>query len=324
MELGADARQLLGVLDVGGKAANPASLRGKVGWTEHRFVTACEELCATGTAEWKGRRLARLVGDGISPTKVAVSREATMLLEALPDDGSTVGGLRIRSSLDLDDETFTRAKRELQAAQLVMLGRGRGGTIARAAAPAERRPSAGLVAKESDLYEPFLHWVQAGFADQPGFAHVKKTASPAGWRSGGGKWSRPDVTAIQVIAYEWLPQVTVEISSYEIKKFADAQKLESVYEAAAHGRWAHRVSLVVELDRSSSALPDALLGEIQRFHLGLYVMRAREDGGFGFDIREEIAPPLNGAAELENVNDLIDTFLGRDANLRAEYRRFIS
>lgn len=109
--------------------------------------------------------------------------------------------------------------------------------------------------------------------------------------------------------------------SYEIKRFADAKKLESVYEAAAHGRWAHRASLVVEFDPEAGALPDALLDETRRFRLGLYVVRAREGGGF--DIREQIEPARTEDAEPEDVNDLIATFLGRDAALRAEYRRFV-
>jgi hypothetical protein len=50
-------------------------------------------------------------------------------------------------------------------------------------------------------------------------------------------------------------------------------------------------------------------------------MRAREDGGF--DIREEIEPARTEDAELEEVNELIDTFLGRNAELRTEYRRYI-
>jgi hypothetical protein len=60
-----------------------------------------------------------------------------MLLAALQADGSTVGGLRLRSSLDLDNDTFTQAKQELRTAGLIVLGVGRGGTVARASARAE-------------------------------------------------------------------------------------------------------------------------------------------------------------------------------------------
>jgi len=47
-------------------------------------------------------------------------------------------------------------------------------------------------------------------------------------------WSRPDATAVEVTTHEWLPEITLEVRSYEIKRLADAIKLESVYEAAAH------------------------------------------------------------------------------------------
>ena len=246
-----------------------------------------------------------------------------MMLAALPSDGATIGGLRLRSLLDLDNETYTRARNELDVAGLIVRGRGKGGTIARAEARAESSPAsrARLVGKESDLYEPFLAWIQAELEGRPGFAHAKRTASAKGWASSSGKWSRPDVTAVQVLTYEWLPQVTVEILSYEIKRFADAQKLESVYEAAAHQRWAHRASLVVELDREAGALPDAMLDEIRRFRLGLYVMRRRDDNAF--EIREEIEPARTEDAQPEDVNEMIDTFLGRDTDLRNEYRRWI-
>ena len=178
-----------------------------------------------------------------------------------------------------------------------------------------------MVAKESDLYEPFADWLQADLAVQAGFASAKITGSARGWKQSTGKWSRPDVTAVEVTTHEWLPEITLEVRSYEIKRFADAIKLESVYEAAAHGRWAHRVSLVVELDPAGGALSEALMDEIRRFRLGLYVMRRREDDTF--DIREEIEPARTDDASPEAVNDLINTFLGRDVELRNEYRRWI-
>ena len=74
----------------------------------------------------KGKRVFRVASAG------DVSAEAEKVLAALPLDGSSVGGLRLRSSLDLDNDTYTRVKRELQTAGLISLGRGRGGTVARA------------------------------------------------------------------------------------------------------------------------------------------------------------------------------------------------
>jgi hypothetical protein len=222
------AQELLEVLPDGDRAANPATLLRKLGWTEGELRAAADELCSTGLAELRGKRLSRVV------SATGVSHEAEMVLAALPGDGSSIGGLRLRSMLDLDNDTYTRARNELTAAGLIVRGRGKGGTLARATARGESSAASKsrLVGKESDLYDPFLAWLQAELDGQPGFAHAKRTASAKGWSSGTGKWSRPDVTAVQVITYEWLPQVTVEVLSYEIKRFADAQKLESVYEAA--------------------------------------------------------------------------------------------
>jgi hypothetical protein len=64
-----------------------------------------------------------------------------------------------------------------------------------------------------------------------------------------------------------------------------------------------------------------ILDEIRRFRLGLYTMRERDEGTF--DIREEIEPPRTDDAEPEDVNALIDTFLGSDTELRNEYRRWM-
>lgn len=314
MALSEAAEALLDQLEAN-RAANPATLRKRLGWSEEQFEAQAAELCRTGLAEQRGKRLARIGPDA------TVSPAAETLLAALPADGSTVGGLRLRSSLDLDNETFTNAKKELREAGLIEVGPGYGGTVARAKAETDLAPHSRLsrlVAKESDLYDPFLDWLRAALADQPGFAHAKKMATPKGWKAKSGKWTRPDLVAVQVVAYEWLPDRKVELFSYEVKRFPDAQKLESVYEAAAHGRWAHRASLVVELDPEAAALPDAVLAEIRRFRLGLYVMRARDGGGF--DIREEIEPPRTEDAAAEDVNELIGTFLGSDERVRNDYR----
>ncbi len=80
-----------------------------------------------------------------------------------------------------------------------------------------------------------------------------------------GRWTQPDVCQLTVTNFEWVPGATVELSSFELKRRADVRKLESVYEAAAHGRFAHRANLVLEVDGSPEIVKDA-----ERFGLGLY------------------------------------------------------
>jgi hypothetical protein len=81
-----------------------------------------------------------------------------------------------------------------------------------------------------------------------------------------------------VSRYEWLPDIAVEVSTYEVKQAADAKDLEIVYETAAHGRWAHRASLVVEQSGDTEPVPQPIVEELRRFRLGLYAMRRRPDG----------------------------------------------
>ncbi len=78
--------------------------------------------------------------------------------------------------------------------------------------------------------------------------------------------------ALRAERFALLPQVVLEVSSYEIKARGEPQ-VEWVFEAAAHGKWAHRTSLV--LDKSPEdlgVLDERILGEIKRFSVGPYHM----------------------------------------------------
>jgi hypothetical protein len=323
MALSPHALALLELLDVNGRASNCGSLRGKLGLSDGDFAESLDELLATG--------LATLIGKGRAARTTAgagdMSIDAAMLLAAIPSDGSTVGNYSLRSQLDLDDETYAEAKGELRTAGLIKIGVGYGGTVARVSAipgagVAEKPSPAGLVRLENELYEPFAEWLRSSLADQDlAFAEARITATPKGYKAGGGKWSRPDVTAVHVFRYDWLPEITVEVSSYEIKRAPDARKLESVYEAAAHGRWAHRASLVVEHAEDADPVPSPIYDEILRFRLGLYAMRRRSGGGF--DVREIIKPPLTHESQPEDVNELIGYFLGDKRELRNDYLKAI-
>ncbi len=314
------AKELLGLLRRDGRPSNTSALIKKLGVDESGFWAAQDELISAGLAQAIGGRLARA-----SAVPEDISVEAEMLLNALPADGSTAGNLSLRSKLDFDDETYKRAKRELLESERVVRGVGYGGTLARAgvaASDATPEPSGpGLVGRESDLYVPFAEWLESSFEDQElAFARAMVTATARGRPRSSGRWSRPDVTAVQVSRYELLPDIAVEVSSYEIKRAKDAAKLESVYEAAAHGRWAHRASLVLE-QLADEAVEPSILDEVRRFRLGLYVMRRRS--GDGFDTRELVKPPLTQESQPEDVNDLLDYFVQESSAMRQEYLRAI-
>jgi hypothetical protein len=326
MSLSSDARAILDLLNPSGRPANIKRLREALALDAERFETAQSELVEGGLAEVVGRggRLARKVSDAGN-----LSVEAQMLFSALPADGTLVGNYSLRSQLELDDETYAAAKRELRTRGLIGVGVGYGGTIGRLSvsretqAPEDESPAAqrNLVTREYELYEPFVEWLRSSLEDQElAFSHVRITGTPRGYRRGGGKWSRPDVTAVQVFRYEWLPDITVEVSTYEIKRSVDAEKLESVYEAAAHGRWAHRASLVVEMEEDRD-VPPAVFDEVRRFRLGLYTIRRRSDDTF--DVKERLKPPLTSDSQPEDLTELLGYFLGDNRAVRQDYLRAI-
>jgi len=320
MALTRTAQELLELLRRDGRPSNASTLERKVGVDDSTLAAAKDELIEAGLARAIGGRLART---SVVPDDLSV--EAEMLLNALPPDGSTAGNLSLRSKLDFDDEMYKKAKRELLDAERVIRGVGYGGTLAKAgvrASESESEPSGpGLVGREDELYAPLVEWLESSFEDQDlAFARAKDTSSGRGRSRKSGRWSRPDVTAVQVLRYEWLPEITVEVSSYEIKRAKDALKLESVYEAAAHGRWAHRCSLVLE-QLADEDLDASIVDEVRRFQLGLYIMRRRS--GDGFDIREVIKPPLTPESQPEDLNRLLNYFLQESSALRQEYQRAI-
>jgi hypothetical protein len=313
--LSSNAQDLLGLLRTDGHASNLANLKDRIGFNQTKFAAAQDELVENGLAVLAGR------GGRIAATPAA------LLFTALPSDGSSVGNYSLRSQLELDDKTYSEAKRELRDKGLIKVGVGYGGTVARVSAvPAtkavEEPLQAGLVKLERELYEPFADWLQSSLADQDlKFAVARITATPRGHRRSSGRWSRPDVTAVQVFRYDWLPEITVEVSTYEIKLAADAKRLESVYEAAAHGRRAHRASLVVEHAEGQDAVPEPILNEVRRFRLGLYAVRRRSEGGF--EVREIIKPPLTHESQPEDLNELLGYFLGENRELRQSYLKAI-
>ena len=120
---------------------------------------------------------------------------------------------------------------------------------------------------ELELYEP----LEAGFQTNGIWSRLgidrhqwvfQKTA--AGGVRGAGRLSMPDFTLAAIKSWRFDPRRSLEIYSFEVKRRAGTS-VASVYEAVAHGRFAHHPYLVCprsNLDRSlNSELKDACLKE---------------------------------------------------------------
>lgn len=243
-------------------------------------VLVQESLCV-----WVGRNRRRIRRTATSdppgmrepPALGALDQLARDLWHALPSDGEQVTNVEIRSRnefAEVDGRDLQQARRLLKRAGLVELRAGRdGGGLRRVpqvsgdSTPADAPTVEQLEPLERDLYEPFRDWLHQEIdEDTFSFAQVVVTANARRQ----GKWSQPDVCQLTVSNFPNLPGATVELSSYEIKRRADAGKLEAVYEAAAHGRWAHRANLVLEVEGRDSKIAPEILKDAARFGLGVY------------------------------------------------------
>ena len=334
------ARKLLQAITPG-KPRNPKTLRDQTKLTQTEFAAATQELIERRRVALEGKRL-RLVDvtasepadrhSGDSPKRLRamerLSDPARAIFDQLPPDGARVSNASLRSRPELKgigDDVYPKAKDELIRSGLVRAGSGRTGTLARIVeeppesveAPEVEQPSLpGGVVSEDELYEPFSSWLASTLG---GFAFSRATVTSSGRNRprASGKWSRPDVTAVTVSNFELLPGATVEVSSYEIKRSVDADKIESVYEAAAHGRWAHRTSLVVETLTNGPALADEIIDEAARFGLGLYTMTRSERATWEIT---EVREPESREPDPQNLSDLVEYFLGLfGKGVRAEY-----
>jgi hypothetical protein len=349
------AEELLSVLKHD-KDSNIGSAANRLAIDEQEARRLAQELVNAGLAAWSGashKRLRRVIleepqatgtqevdeaqaGDtgAIEPPELKqVGPLARNLWRALPSDGSQVTNVEIRSRdefAEVDGQELQNARRELKRVGLVQLrpGRDGGGLRRLVSLPAETQGQ-DAVAQDSvaadeqagqrlehELYEPFRQWlVQELDEDSFNFAEVVITARARRQ----GKWTQPDLAQLTVTNFENLPTSTVELSTYELKRMSDAGKLEAVYEAAAHGRWAHRTHLVLEVaDRDGKIAPE-ILKDAERFGLGVFKLWIGDDGK-AF-VQQLLASGIQTPDDAD-LDDMIGVVLDQLSNkLQTRYRQ---
>ena len=255
-------------------------------------------------------------------TKKELSEAAQRLLQLIPKDGSFVGNTTLRRKSELIDG-YWPVRNELEHAGLITLGKGRGGSVALQLSatpitvPSDREEN--LVQDESDLYEPLKTLLDEDWGSEAketeDFFELRVTASAKGRQRDSGQWSRPDLTLVEVNTFEYLPGANLEVTTFEVKKFADAQNIASVYEAAAHSRWAHFAYLVAEVPEENFEFPERFVSEVQRFRVGLLVMW-RENGEWKFSVDTE---PERLIPEPKELESLLKTFFN-DSKRAKEFK----
>jgi hypothetical protein len=254
-----------------------------------------------------------------------LSEKAKKLLDNIPKEGF-VGNVFLRSRLDWSSEEYWEVREELLKAGLIQTGKGRGGSVARTVEGMVREEGVtpkGLVKKEKELYKPLEKWLDENLGRAPkeagDYFKVKVTAPPSGHKRKSGKWSRPALVSVEVNRFEYLPGCTLDVTTFEVKRYKDAEDLASVFEAAAHTRWANNAYLVIEVPDPEDPIAERITSELARFHIGLLTIY-RKNGSFECDEKLE---PIRQNPDPKEQDTLLKMFFKDDEKSERQFKAAI-
>jgi hypothetical protein len=157
---------------------------------------------------------------------------------------------------------------------LIAPGRGMGGSVHLTDQPdlVDHEPNIQHESiKESDLYTPLKQSIQKNWINRFGFDDVKVDETHSlGKRDTGGKFTRPDITAVGVRRYKYIPK-RLEVVTFEVKA-SDSVGIMGVLEAIAHRESAHRSYVIYATSKynlESSHENDRILEVSQKYGIGV-------------------------------------------------------
>lgn len=262
---------------------------------------------------------------------MARRKDVDIFLEVVREAEGRIGNKTLREQLGWADEKYWRVHQEAFDAGRIEKGRGNGGSVilvdtinpvAVADVAALEEDSTARTAeanalpqtdiRELELYPPVLQQLRQNWAKRRGLdeCHCEATAQQ-GRRDTGGSWSRPDITAVGFKKYEFLPDVTLEIFSFEIKAAYDVS-IKGVLEALAHREAATRSYAIYHTaGRDFADFPEAIRIEEIAVRHGIGVFAAKDINDF--DSWAEIAAAQRGTPDPENLETFIKRTLSEDA-----------
>lgn len=210
------------------------------------------------------------------------------MLELMPKDGKSIGNVNLlkifKSKTKLSDDFYWLIRNELIKEGLLGNGRGRGGSVFKIKAePVEsnnNNPHKRPKIKEKDLYYPFYKFLENSWTKLNVLENcIIEITANQGSKDTGGKWTRPDLTIIDLKSYTFYPSKILEVITFEIKPFM-SYGIESVFEAAAHTLFAHRSYLAIQYlkdDLESDEFIEVIRKRCEMFGIGLILFKNLDD-----------------------------------------------
>ncbi len=170
--------------------------------------------------------------------------DAQQLFSVLPASGRITNSTGMKLT-GWDYDRLIKAKYELRDNSFVEVKRAFGGPFGRLPLSMSSNPATTtlLAVAEKELYVPVQDWIRQEFIPDD-FDESKDlfevTISANRRPPTVGTWEVPDIISVSLKKYRFVPQVTMEIVSYEIKKNSDAFNVYGIFEAVSHSKFAHR------------------------------------------------------------------------------------
>ena len=159
------------------------------------------------------------------------------VLDQLHKAGDAVGHKTLQQRCKFSDNRYDASRKNLTAKKLVVSVAGGRGSLE---LTDEGRALPSAKVKESLLYAPLCDVPVEDWKETLGLVPiaVDNTAMQGG-RLTGGRWTRPDLVTVGLATFEFVPQLSMDVSSIEVKSFVSID-IAAVYEALAHRRAATR------------------------------------------------------------------------------------
>jgi hypothetical protein len=233
-----------------------------------------------------------------------------MLMELVPEDGSGVGNGFPIGQLRWAEDKYWKVREALLESGDLERGRGKGGSVRRSTTEAEPVAVTRAVrnSPEAQLYEPLLKTLENDWVREMRIERdqiVFEITARQGKKATGGRWTRPDITAVSVRTFQHIPGKYVDVWTFEVKPI-EALDVTSVFEAASHASRATRSYALIEvptdLSNTYDDVVDRCVREAARLRVGLITFSSATDFST-WEIKVE-------APRLETAPEALDEFVG--------------
>jgi hypothetical protein len=225
--------------------------------------------------------------DDLSPEEIEVKQQE--LLAAVPE-ANPIGNKTLREQLGTswpEDLYWAIRNRLIERGQLET-GKGKGGSVKRVPSLISQETQPGQIAlasgvfaqveepyytREQDLYSPIAAVLRNQWSKEQGFDnYLVEITAKQGSRPTGGKWTRPDITAVGYKTFPYVPGRYLEVVTFEVKP-TNTTDVAAVYEALAHRRAATRAYVIAHMPNDKKnefqAVIDAICDESKKFGVGV-------------------------------------------------------